>query len=128
MNTRGFVSLAELHVKPLEMFRLQLVNPMGAHPWIQVVVHGDAITDKRIWSYGMGRDVFDPVGEPFLDGPGPSRFPYSAGVAFGFELADGVDDFFFGSAFDVASVGGSVVFGSDGDASVPFAVGAEVNG
>ena len=70
-------------------------------------------------SHSKCGDVFDPVCEPLLDGPGAAGFAHIPRVSLLFQFLDCPADFGFGFAFDVAPIGLPVVTDADGDPTVP---------
>lgn len=92
---------------------------MGADARDQVLVDGEPVAVRGVRSHGGRRNVFNPVGEPLLHGPGPSGGAHVALVAELLQVPDCPDYIRFLLAFDVAPVWGSVVFGAHSDSAVP---------
>lgn len=110
------------------MLGLQPLKAVGAQAGDEVVVDRHPITVDGVLRYVRGGDVLDPVDEPRLHGPGLTGIADGALVTLAFQLAHDLGDLGAGLAADVASVRGAVVLNADGDAAVPAAVLAEVDG
>lgn len=124
----GAAGLLHLLVEALQVFRLQLLQAVGAQAGDEVVVHRDAVAVDGVLGDIRRCNVLDPVGEPGLDRPALVSLAYRTLVALPLQLPDGFGDLRAGLAADVAPVWRAVVLDADGDAAVPATVLAEVDG